>query len=268
MHLFDFEKKRIPKYLTREELLEVQLDMLKNLHTFCVNNGITYYLAYGTLLGAVRHKGFIPWDDDVDILMPYQDWLRFRDSYKDKRYYVADSFTDVRHSLYFGRFYDNYTCRQGFQKMLGAFIDIYCMHGLPDVKFNGVNQVAKVCKMDHLRKQYMKARNWFMYRHLWPTLHPRYSLLTNIISRKIQKQLSKYSMTDSQIVFAYGGDGLDEVFRSCLFGTPILLQFEDSSFYVPEHYNELLTIMYGDYMQLPPEEQRHPYHGSETFTWK
>jgi len=268
MLLIDFEKRKKPNYLTRDELRKVQLDMLKNLHLFCTKNNLTYYLAYGTLLGAVRHKGFIPWDDDVDIMMPYQDWLKLKNSYKDERYFVADSYTDIRHSLYFGRMYDNCIGRQGFEKSLGVFIDIYCIYGLPDSEYKGVKQMAQTCLMSRQRMQYMKIRNWFMYRHLWPTLHPRYSIITNLLCRKIQRHLSRYPSNNSKYVFAYGGEGLAELFSPHLLGKPKLLLFEDSYFYVPEHYHEVLVISYGDYMQLPPEDQRHPYHGSETFTWK
>ena len=66
------------KQISLEEKKSIQLEMLKEIDAFCRNNNIKYSLAFGTLIGAVRHKGFIPWDDDVDIMMPLPDMLRFR----------------------------------------------------------------------------------------------------------------------------------------------------------------------------------------------
>ena len=68
--------------LTLKELQQVSLDIIKDVHSFCVNNNITYSIAYGTLIGALRHKGFIPWDDDVDIVMPRPDFERFCREYR------------------------------------------------------------------------------------------------------------------------------------------------------------------------------------------
>ena len=75
-----------------DELKRIQLDILKQVDKFCRNNDITYYLAYGSLLGAVRHKGYIPWDDDIDIVMPRPDYERFKDEFNasEKNYKVRD----------------------------------------------------------------------------------------------------------------------------------------------------------------------------------
>ena len=87
----------------------------------------------------------------------------------------------------------------------------------------------------------------------------------NKVLMKAEKEFAKYDFDSSEYIWPYGGGRLN--MRKENYGTPVRLQFEDGFFMAPEHYHDVLTLAYGDYMTLPPEEKRHPYH-SDIFYWK
>ena len=88
--------------LTLNDIKKVSLDILISIHEYCKANGIKYSLGYGTMLGAVRHKGFIPWDDDIDILMMREDYDRFLSGYKDSKFEVIDHKREKKYILPYG----------------------------------------------------------------------------------------------------------------------------------------------------------------------
>ena len=94
------------KRLTHKELQDFSLEILTDIADFCEKEGLKYSLAYGTLLGAIRHKGFIPWDDDIDIIMPREDYNRFRETYKNRKFIFVDSNNTPDCFIAFGRVCD------------------------------------------------------------------------------------------------------------------------------------------------------------------
>lgn len=254
--------------LTREELIEVQYSMLQELHNYCTARGIVYYLAFGTLIGAVRHKGFIPWDDDVDIMMTEKEFEKLRQTYKSDRYFITDCFHSKKHQLFFPRIYDSYTCRDDNDETLGVFIDIYIIHGAPNNQIDRARHAVKVMRLKKAFKLYTKWRGMII-RHFLPSLWNHYqSNVASFILRKLYRSLSKYSLENSKIAYPLGGYGMTEMFWKDFLGEPVFVEFNGGKFYAPTKYHEILSTTYGDYMKLPPEEDRHPYHGSSCYYWK
>lgn len=258
----------VKRYLSREELQSSQFAMLQEIHKVCTANNLRYYLAYGTLLGAVRHKGFIPWDDDVDIMMPVDDYLKLKGIYSSDRYFLSDCFHDKRHPAYFPRIYDSYTCREGDEKTLGVFIDIYLIHGAPKNQMECAKHIMKIMKTAAFAKWISKWRGRIV-RNFLPFLWNQYeSYMVTKFCQRIFNMLNKYKESTCEILYAYGGDGLTELFWKDYFEKTIFLPFNGAEFCVPMKYHEVLSVTYGNYMKLPPEDERHPYHSSNSFCWK
>ena len=118
--------------ISSDEIKQIELDILKDVAKFCDAHGLRYFLSDGTLLGAVRHKGFIPWDDDIDIMMPYKDYQQFVKGYFHEYYYVNSIEKDLSYPLLFAKVFDKRTCCN----MVGddsphVWIDIFPLMGLP-----------------------------------------------------------------------------------------------------------------------------------------
>lgn len=123
------------KELTLRELQNEELNILKDVHSFCKKNNIRYSLYGGTLIGALRHKGFIPWDDDIDIIMPRPDYDRFCKNYKSVNYKVADMHSEKSFMLAFARVYDDkrttsISTYPWISKDVGVWIDVFPADGL------------------------------------------------------------------------------------------------------------------------------------------
>ncbi len=124
------------KEMTKQEQHALLIDILAKTHDFCKKNNIRYSLGGGTLLGAIRHKGFIPWDDDVDIMMPRPDYERFIKELEgvDSNLYIQNYHTDNSFHREWTRVCDNRTVIYYISAVSGVFIDVFPIDGLPDEK--------------------------------------------------------------------------------------------------------------------------------------
>ena len=152
--------KKTKRQLGLKDIQRVSLDILKDVHAFCISNGINYSLAYGTMLGAVRHKGFIPWDDDIDIIMPRPDYERFKKSFKSSKGNVL--VTEDESYIAFSRVCDTQRTMTGkslwpwSKKELGLWIDIFPLDAVENDKqmFHD-----KIQRLESLSTKQIKARN-------------------------------------------------------------------------------------------------------------
>ena len=272
------------KEMTLREIQQVSLDILKDIHEFCVKNGIKYTIAYGTLIGAIRHKGFIPWDDDIDVLMPRPDYERFFSSYSSSRftpYYPQPG----KSYLAFGHVCDNIrtvtrtTLPMQPAKMgdKGVWVDVFPLDGESQDDMTFRNDMQTLLDMVHKEHEYRGSKqplewglSWFDIKRI---LRRRISCIGYNIDESLAKRMDliqRYDYESSEYVgnLAFVGYSFKERYPRKFFDKIIKLPFEGYEFCACEGYDEVLRTIYGDYMQLPPEEKRVPKMDYIKFYWK
>lgn len=261
--------------MSLDELHAFALDILKDIDSFCRPRGLRYSLGFGTLLGAVRHKGFIPWDDDIDLMMPREDYIRFREEYKSDKYRFIDRECDSRCYITFGRVIDTERSSLiGLQPWhsrelnSGVWVDIFPMDYVPDsrAEYDSLYNMLNI-----LLKYTRKVRRM----HAWcsPELPLRLKLkyLTRTTGHpRLKKADPSQAALDllrlEQRATAHKTNHLGSLacadtpqfyFDSAVFDSYIDLPFEGCMFRAPEQYDLVLRTIFGDnYMQLPPAKCR------------
>ncbi len=252
--------------LSFEERKTLQLEMLKEIDTFCKAHDIKYSLAFGTLLGAVRHKGFIPWDDDVDIIMPLPELLKLKKLFKSESIEYCDVDTTKYYSYAFSRLVSKKTYRKigWFLKDSGVCIDVYPLISVPDDPSLNCAFWKKAQELFDKRILYMKWGRRF-YRFLPIRFFPTYGKTM----RQYRDYLFLYTEYGSTKTYYIIAGPLDLRGKMTYHYNPFEemteVEFEGFRFPSISRYDDYLTLRYGDYMKLPPEDQRHPYHGGRFF---
>lgn len=260
----------IMKKLNSKESKEVLLNILLYFDDICKKNSLNYTLAYGTLLGAARHKGFIPWDDDIDVEMPINDYIKLirilNNQSSNERYQLHNSNTEDKfeENYYypFAKLEDSYT-KVDFLKTRdkgGAFIDIFPMTPLPREKrrwwlYNKKARVLKITLAVLNGKNRSKIRNFV-------------SLLGNEILdyKKVRDKLWNLSIkyVDNSSDFVVDGTWHDykdkNYFPKVWFKNYVSLEFEGYQLSVLSNYLEMLEHDYGDWSKLPPKEKQVSHH--------
>lgn len=264
--------------ITSEELKQIALKVLCQVRDICASQGIRYYLDGGTLLGAVRHKGFIPWDDDIDICMPRPDYDRFIEYCKNNEtpFGVASIEIDDRFTELYAKAYDKDTvCHEKYVNRKGAeygvYIDIFPVDGLGDSDA----EALKLLHKSRYKRSLLTAANWQKYfkskTRKWyvePVRFVFYLLSRCVNTKKLVKKINKiYRSKDfdssKKVGVVCGCYGDREVMNRDIYDESVELVFENETFTAMGKYDEFLTNLYGDYMQLPPIEKRVTHH---TFT--
>lgn len=275
------------KRMTTREIQEVNLATLKFVDSFCKSHGIRYWLSDGTLIGAIRHNGFIPWDDDMDITMPRPDYERFVKEFKDTRKYKL--FTPERGNSYmtYARVCEmEETCFKVLipwtSERCGVPIDIFPVNGGPQNE-SEFDPIAKECgqirqdivafrkKASHLERIRRNAAG-FLVDIVRVVLH---SLRRMVLWHTVRPLLDRRSMIDRQFDYGSSDNGFclavtmnrTKFWPKAWFDSTIDHKFEDGVFPVPIGYHEILTKMYGDYM-TPPSKDNQGTHSWQLMYWK
>ncbi len=255
------------KKLSHREIQLYLLDILKAVDSFCAKEGIRYSIAYGTLLGAVRHKGFIPWDDDIDLLMPRPDYERFVASFGkegDSRYRCLchkEGDKGDRFVHFFAKVEDTHTKSlqgKGCDYDFGLNIDIFPMDGKPE-------------NPDFQRKREHRLTHWSHRLNICGTRFDLFNFHQPLFSKleahamgaeywlkKINSEVLKYPYETSRLAGAVSVtyNGTREIFEKSMLEEYSDIEFEGCRFKAFRRWDGWLSQMFGDYMTLPPEKDR------------
>ena len=218
--------------------------LYKEFESFCNKNGIRLYLAYGTLLGAIRHKGFIPWDDDWDVYMPrpdYEKMIQLRHCLPEDMTWSSIE-TNPDHDLLFGKIYKKVSAddiarlerETGLSIRQGIFIDIFPLDGMPS------NPISLL---------YWRAKRSYLRRHA--------------SGEELQRWFKSYSYDKCRYVGAANCEQSSPSRYRYLksdFAEPKTVPFDDIQVLVPSQPESVLSVEFGDWRKLPPEDQCKPSH--------
>ena len=256
-----------------------ELDILKSVVEICEKENIRYYLLGGTFLGAVRHKGFIPWDDDIDIGMPRPDYDRFFDKGSKmltEKYIYKNYWKGNERTICFSRVEDKSIMiidRSGIkEKNRFAWIDIFPLDGMPNSAFaRKVHQIHLLYRKALMQySQFSTIVNQDL--HNRPLYEKILIFLGKLINTekvldadkcltKLNQVMRQYPYESAKYVVNFlGAYKFKEMFPKAVYDDVDTYDFEDIALPAPRNYDLVLSQLYGDYMELPPENRRNKHH--------
>lgn len=248
------------------------LEMLKWFDAFCREKKLRYYAVGGTILGAMRHQGFIPWDDDIDVAMPRRDYEKLKEYAKSEkgRYQFETYDSEAADYCYpFNKLYDTTTTLIEHARVdiiRGVYIDIFPLDGLGDSMEEALVNYRKIKKLNQFYATFKagvrQGRSWIKNTAVIAfRLIPQCLVSQSALRLKINKLCSKYDFDNCK----YGGNLLGaywerEIIDLSLLGTPKYYAFEDMMLAGPEDADGYLTHIYTDWHKLPPKEKQVSHH--------
>jgi lipopolysaccharide cholinephosphotransferase len=255
------------------EIKSVQLNILKQIAIFCDQNNIRYFLGYGTLIGAIRHKGYIPWDDDIDIIMPRGDYNRFVKEFNksNKIFKLVDISNNTLYELPYAKVYDTRTeMIEGMYKPVvnyGVYIDVFPIDGYGS-KLN-LSTIHMLSKFLNAKKAiYDSKRKW--YKSIIILLGKFFLMpfTVSMIIKLMNNLATKFDYDKSMLVNSmFSPYCMHEMCPKSWLENSIEAEFEGDKYKIPIYYDEYLKNIYGEYMKLPPKEKQVTHHVFKAW-WK
>lgn len=259
---------------TLDRLHAHHLQALLEADRICRKHGIRYFVIAGTLLGAVRHHGFIPWDDDLDIGLPradYERFLRVAAKELDGRFFLQTNETDREYFLCYAKIRVNGTRMVEANAMdcaihHGVYIDVFPLDSVPDgwvTRWLHKWSTHGLIRAALARSNFRLTRGGRLRKLLHLALHGALRPFPlGVLLRWADRAMARYSGRETACIINLGGayGYRRETLRRAYFNDAVELPFEEHSVLAPARWHELLTDYYGDYMTPPPPEQRHNRH--------
>lgn len=264
------------KEISFEDSKRIMLDTLKSIDKCCRENNINYSLAWGSMIGAIRHHGFVPWDDDIDLMMSRKDYNRFLEVYNDPRF---DNYTPYKNKNCIQLltkvyrkdtkiFLNNYKKKSFF----GLWISIFPFDNAPDEELEKwektiINllrfyhyKVSLFLDVNSFRRLRRNVAKFFLKIPVMP-------FSSFYLAKKTERILTKYNNLKTKNICLWDSDNYTRLlyFPSELFDEYIDVDFAGVKCRIIKGYDKFLRMYYGDYMQLPPEEKRVPSHNYKAY---
>lgn len=250
--------------LIQKRLWDTEQEILDVIHEVCEKHNLRYSLAWGTLIGAIRHQGFIPWDDDVDIMMPREDYDKLMELWPSlglSDYIMEDYHTDNGYVNNFAKVRKNHTTflqdeaerERGHHK--GVFVDIFPGDRRAPGKVSGIIQYI-ACAINLLYSRGYTSGSVGMIGKV-----ERILLKTNrknYFKRKLkaEKWMTRWNSCNTEFIFPCTIQCCRQFYPADLFEELIDVPFNGKQYKSVRKYDEYLRISYGNYMEFPPEEER------------
>ena len=257
------------------EIQESILDIYKQIKRICDKNNLPFYAIGGTCIGAVRHKGFIPWDDDMDIAVPIECWDEFWNCMKRElpSNYEIYTCNKIKHYRYiFNKIHNAKTtfieeAEVGYPDAYkGIYVDVMPIAGMPaeqELRAKFINKIQMYAKLNFVRRYPFREMKTPKSRFAWILLHLLSPFLSyHYFSDKWLEMLKRYPLKKARYTGYTWWDSITNklCFPIEYFETTIELPFEDSTISCPVQSKDYLSSQFGNYMELPPEDQRLDHH--------
>ena len=255
-----------------DELKKIQIEILDEVVNFCERRNLRYFLAYGTLIGAIRHKGYIPWDDDIDIAMPRPDYEMLLSCFNNesKKHKVVSYRTDKSYGMAFAKVHNPLTIvdeHKYKKEPFGVYIDIFPLDAVvsdSQIFFCWLLRKVLNCKKALLGVRRSIFKDFYI-----------------LVGKILLKPFSVYRIVKKMDDIGRKGNFEEAVFIESFYSSTVkkekmlkavfdgfeYAEFEGKKYKIPKGYDQYLKQQYGDYMNLPPEDKRVSHHDSEAY-WK